>query len=69
MAKKEQIKKNILEFFRLEGEQVFKKDLLEFVSARADCTQKEAGEVLAEMKEEGKIYSVKGMPGFVGLFV
>lgn len=67
MDKKEQIRKRITEYFRAEGEQVFQSDLLEFVAAKEDCTQKAVREVLSELKKEKVVYNVRGMPGSIGL--
>ena len=62
------IRDTILYFFRIYGMQADKKELIEYVSGKCGCTQKEAAAEYAAMKKEGLVYSVRGMPGWVGLY-
>lgn len=63
------IKKAIIEVMtsNFKYEQMPKKDLLEWVSVKCDCAQKEVSSAYSELKKEGITYSVTGLQGWVGI--
>ena len=64
------IREEIIRTFNLPkvvGKQLEKSYLLQKVSYVCDCTQKDVNRVYSQMKKEGRVYSVNGLAGWVGL--
>lgn len=62
------IRKEIIKTFNLPkiiGKQLKKSFLLERVSVTCECTKNDVSKVYSQMKKEGIIYSVVGLPGWI----
>ena len=63
------IKESIKEFMTssFKYEQMPKNELLYYIEKKCDVTQREVTKAYSELKKEGIVYSVIGLPGWVGI--